>query len=716
MAFHDACSTAQDGIWSDSACDRLSWAAPIPSDLRAELEGDSGPVPDGPPVAGAIASEPACRRFPAGSAETPDTADFPRGRAAPGLRAPRPTPRRGLLERNCRSGTLPAPVAVDGSATDSDAVVSGLPVGLTPAPEPAPESGLTGSTIPDKLFFGGGGLVGFDPLESPAGSALSHISQGSLQSPSFAALDDEAATRPVSTSPSGARHPLPQDHAGGSDSEGSAPGERPGSATGIAFAKAARQRAGSRHGSPPGLSPPQGPSACAASPPRLPPTSCPPAPADLRGGAPPRMVFDARLGCWTIPSFSLAAPSSPALDARTPNPCKLFVGGLGMDTTDANLFAHFSHFGHVASAVVMRNKLTGAPRGFGFVVFTSDRAAAACLNTRQAICGRPVDISPAVPKAPSPAGLARTSPLGGAAGSFTPPHSGAGWASDFAPTPAPTTTLAALPAQGPHRHGGLPDWSPVGAGPAAQASRQPLHHLPGHAPRGGVLHAGPRSGPMAPPHCGPRFGPRPGAGQAYAGPRGGAPHPHPQHHPQHHLQQHQQHHLQHGHGHGVPALPPAPPQFRLPARADGPSTAADAAAAPLAPPSRSADPPGGIRRIFVGGLPQSATEDDLGRHFVRFGEVVGCELMRDRANGRSRGFGFVTFASSAAAAAAAHTRRATVLGQQVDVSFAHPREVGRSRLELMSPTQAALTAAAAERAGQPHALSSLAERRADISC
>ncbi|KAA0158254.1 hypothetical protein FNF31_05488 [Cafeteria roenbergensis] len=616
MAFHDACSTAQDGIWSDSACDRLSWAAPIPSDLRAELEGDSGPVPDGPPVAGAIASEPACRRFPAGSAETPDTADFPRGRAAPGLRAPRPTPRRGLLERNCRSGTLPAPVAVDGSATDSDAVVSGLPVGLTPAPEPAPESGLTGSTIPDKLFFGGGGLVGFDPLESPAGSALSHISQGSLQSPSFAALDDEAATRPVSTSPSGARHPLPQDHAGGSDSEGSAPGERPGSATGIAFAKAARQRAGSRHGSPPGLSPPQGPSACAASPPRLPPTSCPPAPADLRGGAPPRMVFDARLGCWTIPSFSLAAPSSPALDARTPNPCKLFVGGLGMDTTDANLFAHFSHFGHVASAVVMRNKLTGAPRGFGFVVFTSDRAAAACLNTRQAICGRPVDISPAVPKAPSPAGLARTSPLGGAAGSFTPPHSGAGWASDFAPTPAPTTTLAALPAQGPHRHGGLPDWSP----------------------------------------------------------------------------------------------------FRLPARADGPSTAADAAAAPLAPPSRSADPPGAIRRIFVGGLPQSATEDDLGRHFVRFGEVVGCELMRDRANGRSRGFGFVTFASSAAAAAAAHTRRATVLGQQVDVSFAHPREVGRSRLELMSPAQAALTAAAAERAGQPHALSSLAERRADISC
>ncbi|PHU15013.1 hypothetical protein BC332_16218 [Capsicum chinense] len=47
--------------------------------------------------------------------------------------------------------------------------------------------------------------------------------------------------------------------------------------------------------------------------------------------------------------------------------------------------------------------------------------------------------------------------------------------------------------------------------------------------------------------------------------------------------------------------------------------------------------------IFIGGLPQSLTEDDLKKYFSSFGDVMGHRIMLDRKTGRSQGFGFVTF-------------------------------------------------------------------------
>ncbi|RRT79058.1 hypothetical protein BHE74_00021725 [Ensete ventricosum] len=49
------------------------------------------------------------------------------------------------------------------------------------------------------------------------------------------------------------------------------------------------------------------------------------------------------------------------------------------------------------------------------------------------------------------------------------------------------------------------------------------------------------------------------------------------------------------------------------------------------------------RKIFVGGLPTSLTEDELKEHFSLYGEVVENQIMLDHSTGRSRGFGFVTF-------------------------------------------------------------------------
>lgn len=59
------------------------------------------------------------------------------------------------------------------------------------------------------------------------------------------------------------------------------------------------------------------------------------------------------------------------------------------------------------------------------------------------------------------------------------------------------------------------------------------------------------------------------------------------------------------------------------------------------------------RKLFVAGLPESITEDALREIFeATGGSITDVSLPRDRATGRVRGFGFVTFATPEEAAAA----------------------------------------------------------------
>lgn len=53
-------------------------------------------------------------------------------------------------------------------------------------------------------------------------------------------------------------------------------------------------------------------------------------------------------------------------------------------------------------------------------------------------------------------------------------------------------------------------------------------------------------------------------------------------------------------------------------------------------------------RCFVGGLAWATTDGRLEDAFRPFGEVVQSKVINDRETGRSRGFGFVTFADEAA--------------------------------------------------------------------
>ena len=49
------------------------------------------------------------------------------------------------------------------------------------------------------------------------------------------------------------------------------------------------------------------------------------------------------------------------------------------------------------------------------------------------------------------------------------------------------------------------------------------------------------------------------------------------------------------------------------------------------------------RKLFVGGLPQEVSEEELNEHFGQFGEIESVNLKTDPNTGRSRGFCFVVY-------------------------------------------------------------------------
>src|SRR5438132_13573720 len=87
------------------------------------------------------------------------------------------------------------------------------------------------------------------------------------------------------------------------------------------------------------------------------------------------------------------------------------------------------------------------------------------------------------------------------------------------------------------------------------------------------------------------------------------------------------------------------------------------------------------RRLYVGNLPYSATEDQLTELFGRAGKVDNVRVMRDMATGRARGFAFVEMASDDdAAKAITEFHEHQMDGRALVVNEARPRpEGGRGR-------------------------------------
>ncbi len=80
-------------------------------------------------------------------------------------------------------------------------------------------------------------------------------------------------------------------------------------------------------------------------------------------------------------------------------------------------------------------------------------------------------------------------------------------------------------------------------------------------------------------------------------------------------------------------------------------------------------------KLYVGNLPYSATEDDLKNHFSQAGTVTSVALIKDRATGRAKGFGFVEMASSdEAQKAITMFHGQEFMGRTITVNVARPRE------------------------------------------
>jgi RNA recognition motif-containing protein len=83
------------------------------------------------------------------------------------------------------------------------------------------------------------------------------------------------------------------------------------------------------------------------------------------------------------------------------------------------------------------------------------------------------------------------------------------------------------------------------------------------------------------------------------------------------------------------------------------------------------------RRLYVGNLPYSATEEQLTELFSRAGKVDSVRVMRDMATGRARGFAFVEMGSDEdAQKAISEFHEQQMEGRALVVNEARPKPEG----------------------------------------
>ncbi|CAO2207113.1 unnamed protein product [Urochloa humidicola] len=80
------------------------------------------------------------------------------------------------------------------------------------------------------------------------------------------------------------------------------------------------------------------------------------------------------------------------------NPGKIFVGGLPRDTTDATFVRHFGQYGEIIDSVIMKDRHTSQPRGFGFITYSDPAVVDKVIEDDHVINGKPVEIKRTIPK------------------------------------------------------------------------------------------------------------------------------------------------------------------------------------------------------------------------------------------------------------------------------------------------------------------------------
>ena len=107
---------------------------------------------------------------------------------------------------------------------------------------------------------------------------------------------------------------------------------------------------------------------------------------------------------------------------------KIFVGGLSWQTSEESLRFHFERYGTVVSVEVMRDRVTGDPRGFAFVVFADPSTVDLVMSEPHPheINHKVVDVKRAQARGIAPLSIHQGGVGGGAPTATTTPSTGGG--------------------------------------------------------------------------------------------------------------------------------------------------------------------------------------------------------------------------------------------------------------------------------------------------
>eukprot|EP00808_Paulinella_micropora_P024734 g61236.t1 len=83
------------------------------------------------------------------------------------------------------------------------------------------------------------------------------------------------------------------------------------------------------------------------------------------------------------------------------------------------------------------------------------------------------------------------------------------------------------------------------------------------------------------------------------------------------------------------------------------------------------------RKVFVGGLPWSTTNESFTELFSKFGSILKSKIIRDSSSGAARGYGFITFQDPSSAARAVQASEwLEIDARRIDCKFALPTVAG----------------------------------------
>ncbi|KAF3445287.1 hypothetical protein FNV43_RR14982 [Rhamnella rubrinervis] len=80
------------------------------------------------------------------------------------------------------------------------------------------------------------------------------------------------------------------------------------------------------------------------------------------------------------------------------SPGKIFIGGLAKDTTIDTFVKYFEKYGEITDSVIMKDRHTGRPRGFGFITYADPIVVDQLIQETHVINGKQVEIKRTIPK------------------------------------------------------------------------------------------------------------------------------------------------------------------------------------------------------------------------------------------------------------------------------------------------------------------------------